>query len=131
VEFSFSGLKTALLWQVKRMEEENVPLPLNDLCASFQRAVTEALIAKVALAVRTTGICKVAASGGVAANSALRTALTESPEAKRWQAWLPKLSRCTDNAVMIAMAGKSAWDRGERGLPVPNPSLALTSGHSM
>ncbi|MBR1672177.1 MAG: tRNA (adenosine(37)-N6)-threonylcarbamoyltransferase complex transferase subunit TsaD, partial [Fretibacterium sp.] len=73
VEFSFSGLKTALLWQVRRLEEGGAgPLPLNDLCASFQRAVTEALVAKVALAVRLTGVRRVAASGGVAANSALR-----------------------------------------------------------
>ncbi len=126
IEFSFSGLKTSLLWQVRRMEEGIAPLPINDLCASFQRAVTEALLAKVALAVRLTGIHKVAASGGVAANSALRCALTESPEARHWKAWLPKPGRCTDNAVMIAMAGRSAWDRGERSIPIPDPSLTLT-----
>ena len=79
VEFSFSGLKTALLWQVRRLEAlgaEGGPLPLANLCASFQSAVTRALIAKVELAVRTTGIRSVTASGGVAANSALRRALT-------------------------------------------------------
>ena len=130
VEFSFSGLKTALLWQVRRLEApgtEGGELPLADLCASFQGAVTRALIAKVALAVRTTGIRSVTASGGVAANSALRRALTEGTEARRWRAWLPRISRCTDNAVMIAMAGKSGWDRGLRS-PVdlsPDPSLEI------
>ena len=127
VEFSFSGLKTALLWQVRKMEEEGKPLPLNDLCASFQRAVTEALVAKVALAVRLTGIRRVAASGGVAANSALRAALTESREARHWKAWLPRPGRCTDNAVMIAMAGRCAWERGVRSPadPSPDPSLEI------
>ena len=130
VEFSFSGLKTALLWQVRRLEalgSEGGELPLANLCASFQSAVTRALIAKVALAVRTTGIRSVTASGGVAANSALRRALTQGVEARRWRAWLPRPSRCTDNAVMIAMAGKNGWDRGLRSPEdlSPDPSLEI------
>ena len=89
--------------------------------------MTRALIAKVALAVRMTGIRSVTASGGVAANSALRRALTEGIEARRWRAWLPRVSRCTDNAVMIAMAGKSGWDRGLRSPKdlSPDPSLEI------
>lgn len=130
VEFSFSGLKTALLWQVRRLEAlgaEGGELPLANLCASFQSAVTRALIAKVALAVRTTCIRSVTASGGVAANSALRRALTQGVEARRWRAWLPRPSRCTDNAVMIAMAGKNGWDRGLRSPEdlSPDPSLEI------
>ena len=130
VEFSFSGLKTALLWQVRRLEalgSEGGELPLANLCASFQSAVTRALIAKVALAVRTTGIRSVTASGGVATNSALRRALTQGVEARRWRAWLPRPSRCTDNAVMIAMAGKNGWDRGLRSPEdlSPDPSLEI------
>jgi len=121
VEFSFSGLKTALLWQIKKLQGSE--LPVNDLCASFQRAVTEALIAKVSLAVRQTGIKNVTASGGVAANSALRRALSEG----RWKAYLPSPFRCTDNAVMIALAGRHAWSRGLRNQPglAPDPSLEL------
>ena len=127
IEFSFSGLKTALLWQVKRLEAEGREPPLPDLCASFRRAVTDALISKVSLAVRRTGIRRVAVSGGVAANSALRAAMTGSREARQWTAWLPRPSRCTDNAVMIAAAGRSAWDRGVRSPSdlTPDPSLAL------
>lgn len=109
IEFSFSGLKTALLWQVKKFQNDGVNIPMNDLCASFQRAVTEALISKVNLAVRLTGITRVSASGGVSANSALREALSSG---KNFRAWLPKLDRCTDNAVMIAMAGRNSWNRG-------------------
>ena len=128
VEFSFSGLKTALLWQFERLRKESSdPPPIPDLCASFQSSVTEALISKVSLAVKQTGIKDVAVSGGVAANSALRKALVESREARRWRAWLPKLNRCTDNAVMIAMAGRKDWDRGVRSPSdlTPDPSLTL------
>ena len=123
VEFSFSGLKTALLWQAKKFEEAGESLPLEDMCASFQRAVTESLMSKVVLASRQTGIKRVAASGGVSANSSLREALGSCREV---QAWLPKLSRCTDNAVMIAMAGRNAYVRGgcvSDGEVVPDPSL--------
>ncbi|MBQ7543374.1 MAG: tRNA (adenosine(37)-N6)-threonylcarbamoyltransferase complex transferase subunit TsaD [Synergistaceae bacterium] len=111
VEFSFSGLKTALLWQVKKLQEAGQELPLEDLCASFQHCVTEALMSKVRLASRMTGIKRVSASGGVSANSALREALGSCREVR---AWLPKLSRCTDNAVMIAMAGRNAFIRRGR-----------------
>ena len=119
IEFSFSGLKTALLWQVKKFDGGNIPV--NDLCASFQRAVTESLMAKVNLAVKITGIRKVSASGGVSANGALREALRSD---ERFRAWLPAKSRCTDNAVMIAMAGANSWRRGVRMNDiVPDPSL--------
>ena len=111
IEFSFSGLKTALLWQVKKFQEKGEDIPVQDLCASFQRAVTEALIAKVNLAVKNTGIKKVSASGGVSANSSLRKALISN---KNFNAWLPELKRCTDNAVMIAMAGHNSWVRQDR-----------------
>ena len=119
VEFSFSGLKTALLWQVKKCGGN---IPVNDLCASFQRAVVEALTAKISLAAKLTGITKISVSGGVSANSALREALTNM---KGLRVWLPKLSRCTDNAVMIAMAGRNAFMRsgGVCGEVEADPSL--------
>ncbi len=119
IEFSFSGLKTALLWQVKKFEPGKIPV--NDLCASFQRAVTEALTAKIRLVVKMTGIRRVSASGGVSANGALREALSVE---RGFRAWLPAKGRCTDNAVMIAMAGADSWRRGVRcDDVVPNPSL--------
>ena len=119
VEFSFSGLKTALLWQAKKFPADKIVV--NDLCASFQRAVTEALMSKVKLAVSMTGIRNVAASGGVSANGALREALGGEVG---FRAWLPAKGRCTDNAVMIAMAGANSWRRGVRiSEVVPDPSL--------
>ncbi len=122
VEFSFSGLKTALLWQVKKFQEAGEKIPVNDLCASFQRAVVEALTNKISLASRQTSLRNITISGGVSANSTLRETLSTN---KNFHTWLPKLNRCTDNAVMIAMAGHNAWLRGEgRGLDVEaNPSL--------
>ena len=120
-----------MLWQVRRLQEQGTDeLPLADLCASFQRAVTEALIAKVGLAVRMTGIRTVTASGGVAANTALREALMHPKEARRWRAFVPRPARCTDNAVMIAMAGRDAWERGERSPAVLSPDPSLTLGRT-
>jgi len=123
IEFSFSGLKTALLWQVKKFQELNSALPIEDLCASFQKAVTEALISKVKLAVKITGIKKISASGGVSANSALRFALSQN---KNFRAWLPKINRCTDNAVMIAMAGRNSFERNKN---IPDEISADPSLH--
>lgn len=129
VEFSFSGLKTALLWQVNKLRAQSAYeacLPIEDLCASFRYAVTQALINKIVLAVKQTGIKTVAISGGVAANSELRRTLAESAQ---WKAYLPPVNRCTDNATMIAMAGYNAWLRGIRSPSdmTPIPSLELIS----
>ena len=123
VEFSFSGLKTALLWQVKKFTENAQALPVNDLCASFQRSIVDSLQNKILLASRKTGRNRVTISGGVAANSTLRERLMSC---EGLHVWLPKISRCTDNAVMIAMAGRNAWLRNNcegDGELVPDPSL--------
>ena len=109
VEFSFSGLKTALLWQVKKFaSSEELQANMNDLCASYQAAIIEALIAKIRLAVKLTGIHQVSISGGVSANGALREALRHE---KGFTISLPELKRCTDNAVMTALAGQNRYLR--------------------
>ncbi|MBQ9595861.1 MAG: tRNA (adenosine(37)-N6)-threonylcarbamoyltransferase complex transferase subunit TsaD [Synergistaceae bacterium] len=109
VEFSFSGLKTALLWQVKKFaSSEELQANMNDLCASYQAAIIEALIAKIRLAVKLTGIHQVSISGGVSANGALREALRRE---KGFTISLPELKRCTDNAVMTALAGQNRYLR--------------------
>ncbi len=109
ISFSFSGLKTAAVTEIARLRKEGTNIPLEDVCASFQRAVVESLVGKLSLAVKMTGITSVALSGGVAANSALRRELQKK---KDWKVYLPPASRCTDNAVMIAAAGYSAFRRG-------------------
>ena len=124
VEFSFSGLKTAVLWAVRRLEQEGAPIPVADICASFQRAAVEALMSKVRLSVEMTGVKRVAVSGGVAANSALREAMASRGA---WDVYLPPHELCTDNAVMIAAAGYDAYARGLRSdiSFCPDPSLVL------
>ncbi len=126
IVFSYSGLKTAVIWQVKDMVERGIEVPLNDICASFQKAAVDALISKLEIAVDLTGITKVALSGGVAANSALRQNLRNK---KGWDVFIPPLSYCTDNGVMIAAAGYSGFQRGVVSdlYLSPDPSWRLTS----
>ncbi|PIE54224.1 MAG: tRNA (adenosine(37)-N6)-threonylcarbamoyltransferase complex transferase subunit TsaD [Dethiosulfovibrio peptidovorans] len=127
VEFSFSGLKTAVLWQVDRLRSQGVSLPLEDICASFQLAVVRSLMGKLELASKLTGVRSVTLSGGVAANSALREVLQTK---KGWKTFVPDLFYCTDNAVMIAAAAYHGWHRGRRsGLELaPAPSWSIIDG---
>ena len=124
VEFSFSGMKTSLRTLVERTRANGDEIPVPDICASFQRAVTEALLSKTRLAVQKTGVKKVALSGGVAANTALREGLTELGKESGWEVFLPPKRCCTDNALMIAAAGYAAYASGERSdlslVPDPN-----------
>lgn len=122
LNFSFSGLKTAAINQVNRLRQMGEEIPLGDFCASFQNTVVKTLIARLEQAVRLTGVRSVAISGGVAANSAFRRAVTEH---EGWKPFLPSKTFCTDNAVMVAVAGYAAWQSGRRddvGL-APDPAL--------
>jgi len=100
--FSFSGLKTAVLRVVRKLQEENRALPVNDLAASFQAAAVDALFAKTMKAAREYGVKEVVIAGGVSANKALREAFLSQEEVK---VHIPPLYLCTDNAAMIAAAG--------------------------
>ena len=128
ISFSFSGLKTAVLWETRRWAAAGKDLPREDLCASFQRAVVDSLMAKVRLAVKRTGVRRVTLSGGVGANSALRRAMESE---RSFRSYVPPLELCTDNAVMIAAAGYAAYRRGYRcDLTLsPDPVLPLTPRH--
>jgi N6-L-threonylcarbamoyladenine synthase len=125
IGFSFSGLKTAVLWVLRRLEREGKPIPAAHVCASFQKAAVASLVGKIRLAVLRSGVRRVAVSGGVAANSALRSALGALPGV---EIFLPPPSLCTDNAVMIAAAGYNIYRRGffsDLSLS-PDPALPLT-----
>jgi len=98
LDFSFSGVKTALLYATKELSEDELAARRADLAASYQRAIVRALVERVSEAAAQTGAKRIAIVGGVAANSALRAAL---PEAKA-----AALEYCTDNAAMIASAGR-------------------------
>jgi N6-L-threonylcarbamoyladenine synthase len=125
IAFSFSGLKTAVLWKIEALKKEGIsPLPLEDICASFQKAAVASLTGKVRLAMRQTRISRVAVSGGVAANRGLRQELAEI---RGGEIYLPPLALCTDNAAMIAAAGYNGYMRGRRGTLdlSPDPGMVL------
>ncbi len=98
LDFSFSGLKTALLYAVRGLGEEELDARRADLAASYQQAIVRALVERVREAAERTGRNRIAVVGGVAANSALRAALPEATAAP--------LALCTDNAAMIASAAR-------------------------
>ena len=98
LDFSFSGLKTALLYQVRELGAEELERRRADLAASYQRAIVRALVERTAAAAEQVGADRVAVVGGVAANSELRASLPEAA--------LAPLALCTDNAAMIASAAR-------------------------
>jgi N6-L-threonylcarbamoyladenine synthase len=125
LDFSFSGLKTALLYKLRELGEEEAAARRADLAASYQRAIVEALARRVERALEQTGVQRLALGGGVAANGPLRERIRALvPDVK-----IPPLALCTDNAAMIASAARhlpalpfpdyldlDAYATGERGL---------------
>ncbi len=105
LDFSFSGLKTAVASHVHGQSRSRQPLAVADICASFQEAVVDVLVDKTVVAAQRTGHRRVVVGGGVAANPRLRTALTERCTALGLEPFMPSPAWCTDNAAMIALAG--------------------------
>ena len=106
LDFSFSGVKTALLYAIRDLGEEQAASRRADLAASYQRAIVTALVARTAQAVGREGAQRLAIGGGVAANSELRATLTERAAEMGVQVWVPDRALCTDNAAMIAGAAR-------------------------
>lgn len=106
LNFSFSGLKTAILYFLQENQQQDpafIEKNLPDICASIQQRIISILLNKVLKATRETGIRDVAIAGGVSANSGLRKALQEYGEKYGWRTFIPKFEYCTDNAGMIAI----------------------------
>lgn len=110
-DFSFSGLKTAVLRLVRKFEEEGKPIPVADMAASFQAAVVDVLIEKTLHAAEEFGAKEILVAGGVSANKALREAFLSQSKLK---VNIPPLSLCTDNAAMVATAGYYRFISGVR-----------------
>lgn len=131
-DWSFSGIKTSMLYYLNAFPEDErsdiLRDHLPDLCASFQEAVVDMLVAPVKKAMRDTGIRHLGLVGGVSANARLRDQLGELCTIQRGALYVPPLEYCMDNAAMIAMAG---FHRFQSGLASPltvsaDPSLSLT-----
>ena len=108
LDFSFSGLKTAILYFIQKNVAENpnfIEENLNDICASIQYTIIEILMDKMKLAVNETGINRIAIGGGVSANSGIRNAMKEAQTNYGWQTYIPKFEYTTDNAAMIGIVG--------------------------
>jgi N6-L-threonylcarbamoyladenine synthase len=106
LNFSFSGLKTSILYFLRDEKEKNPQFAeenLADICASVQQRIVSILLNKLVKAAEQTGIKDVCIAGGVSANSGLRKGLQQTGERLGWQTFIPKFEYCTDNAAMIAI----------------------------
>ena len=108
LNFSFSGLKTAILYFIQKQVIENprfIEENINDICASIQYTIINILMDKLKLAVLETGVSQIVIGGGVSANSGIRNALKEAESKYGWSTYLPAFEFTTDNAAMIAIVG--------------------------
>ncbi len=114
--FSFSGIKTSILYFLKKRVGENpnfIEENLNDICASVQHTLVRMVLQKLRRAARELNIKEVAIAGGVSANSGLRKTLQEMGEKENWNVYIPAFQYCTDNAGMIAMAAHFKYLKGD------------------
>ncbi len=115
-DFSFSGLKTQILYFIQKMSKSNeqfVTENMNDLCASIQHRIITILCNKLEAAAKEYGINEIAIAGGVSANKGLREYLQNLSVKNSWNVYIPAFEYCTDNAGMIAMAGYHKYLRSE------------------
>ena len=130
-DFSFSGIKTAILNFIKNNTAQNpdfISRNLPDICASIQQALVLTLMKKLVLAAQESGIKEIAIAGGVSANSGLRRTLQEYAETYGWNTYIPAFEYCTDNAAMVGMNAHFKFLAGEFSdqYASPDPRLKLT-----
>lgn len=113
-DFSFSGLKTAVINLVHNSEQKNIAINKNDVAASFQKTVSEILTEKLMLAAEDTGYRTIAVAGGVSANSGIRESIEKACKKKNYKLFLPELTYCGDNGAMIACQGYYDYLAGRR-----------------
>ncbi len=113
LDFSFSGIKTAVLNYINSAEQKGEDIPRADLAASYTDRIVTAIVKKAEAALEKTGHGQLVLAGGVAANSHLRRALGEMCEKKHISLFTPPISLCGDNAAMVAAAGYYAYQDGD------------------
>ncbi len=113
-DFSFSGLKTAVINIVHNAKQKGIDIDVNNLAASFQKTVTDILVEKTQLAAKTFGYNKIAVAGGVSANSSVRKGLEDMCRENNFEFFAPKLELCGDNGAMIACQGYYDFISGKR-----------------
>lgn len=114
-DFSFSGLKTSILYYIQKQEKINpnfITENRDDLCASIQKTIVDILLKQISEVSKDLGIKEIAIAGGVSANSELRRRLIEVGSSKQWNVYIPRFEYCTDNAAMIAITGKFMFEKG-------------------
>ena len=112
LDFSFSGIKSAVLNYINGCRMKNIEIVVEDVAASFQEAVVDVLVNKMAMAIDVTGVKQIALAGGVAANSHLRAKIQEMAQQKGVSFHNPSLVLCTDNAAMIGCVGYYNYQAG-------------------
>jgi N6-L-threonylcarbamoyladenine synthase len=125
LDFSFSGLKTSILYFLQENTREDprfVEDNLADICASIQHRIISILMNKLKKAAKETGIRDICIAGGVSANSGLRNALKETGENLKWNTFIPAFQYCTDNAGMIAITAYYKFLAGESSALTVSPS---------
>lgn len=131
LNYSFSGIKTSILYFLKKEKEKNpafVVENLNDLCASIQETIVRTLLYQVEKAAHLTGIKEIAIAGGVSANRRLRTLLQEKAKANHWNAYVPDITLCTDNAGMIGIVAHYKYEKREFSDQDVSPSARFPLG---
>lgn len=122
LNFSFSGLKTSVLYFLQKQSPSFIEENLNDLCASVQYTIVQILLKKLKKAVQETGVKQVCIAGGVSANSGLRKGLTDLGVKLGWKTFIPPFEYCTDNAGMIAITAHYKYLAGQFSELEINPS---------
>jgi len=112
LDYSFSGLKTSVLYFLQKQSPEFIQENLNDLCASVQYTIVEILLKQLKKAIQDTGIKEFCIAGGVSANSGLRNGVATLAQKTKSTVFLPAFEYCTDNAAMIAMAAHYKYLEG-------------------
>ena len=105
LDFSFSGLKTSVVNYVHQANQKGNMIDTADICASFQEAIVDVLVAKTIMAAHKSGVRQIVLAGGVAANKRLRQLMSSRGKEEQFEVFLPPVEFCTDNAAMIALAG--------------------------